>query len=64
MSKKSKTEIVREIQKTDDLGCELELIPRSQSPAAKNQLLNRFMKQAAAYVNEARDVLLIAVKIK
>ena len=64
MSKPRKPDLLNAINKADLLDAELEQIKKTANPALKKAALNKFIQAAAAYIDDERDVLLIAVKIR
>ena len=62
--KKTKTELVTAIQRYDILNSELHLITKKNSSTNKKAALQRFLKRASEYVDDERDVVLIAIKVK
>lgn len=64
MSKPRKQDLINAINKADLLDAELEQIKKTTNPAIKKATLNKFIQAATAYIDDERDVLLIAVKIR
>lgn len=64
MSKKSKQETITAIQKADALECDVEKIIKNSSDATKKLAFSKFIKKASDYIDDERDVLLIAIKIR
>lgn len=61
---KSKQELQQLISKTDVLGVFVEEISQKSQDAAKRSQEQTFIREARKFVNEQRDVILIAVKVR
>ena len=60
----SKREAINSIEKSDPLEILLERVERSESESSKKQRFNRFCSAVNKQIQDQRDVILIAVKIK
>lgn len=65
MSKKiSKSNLIRELNKTEALEILIEKIERNWSASKKNSLFSQFQRDAKVHIEAERDVILISVKVK
>jgi len=62
--KKTKKELVTAIQRYDILDSELHLITKKTSSSNKKAALQRYLQRATDYVDDERDVVLIAIRVK
>ena len=64
MKRVSKADVIKAINSVDILEIILEEISRSDIAANKQSQLRRFNAEVQKQINDERDVLLIAVKVK
>lgn len=62
--KTSKRDAINAIQNSDPLEILLERINRSENESSKKQRLNTFTAAVQKQIQDQRDVILIAVKVK
>lgn len=64
MNKKSKQELLQQINKTESLEIIVTEINRAESASSKQSKQNEFANKAKEFVKDERDVLLIAIRVK
>jgi len=64
MKRVSKADVIKALNNLDALEIILEEISRSDSAANKQSQLRRFNAEVQKQINDDRDVLLIAVRVK
>lgn len=64
MKSKSKTDLISQIQKIDLLEFTSRQIQKKSLPSSKKSELTKFIAEASSYIDDERDVLLIAIKVR